>query len=189
MQDFVGKDRSLWQKLSTFQAQRGRLQQQNIINIKPGPTACATTRVVEGRTSSSFQIMFSKGMLRNIQKCTISEAQHITGNANGVVTLEELHKFIRPIIARVVLGQRVLPCSSLWNTSWGCPMFNKTFFRDRFMKIERFLRFDIKSDRRRRLVKYRFCLASSLWNCFIENSQISFVMDVYLTVDEQLLPC
>ena len=114
MKDFVGKNGSLWQKLSTFQAQRGRLQQLNVVKIRPGPTAFATTRVVEGRPSSSFRIMFSEAMLRNIQKCTISEAQRVTGNANWMVTLD---KFIRLIITRNVLGQRGLSCSSLWNTT------------------------------------------------------------------------
>ena len=68
MQDFVGKDGSLWQKLSTFQAQRRRLQQQNVVNIRPEPTAFAITRVVEGKPFSSFRIMFSEAMLRIIQK-------------------------------------------------------------------------------------------------------------------------
>ena len=53
----------------------------------------------------------------------------------------------------------------------------------------RFLRFDIKSDRRRRLVEDKFFLASCLWICFIENSQKSYVPNIYLTVDEHLLPC
>ena len=112
MQYFVGKDGSLWEKLFTFHAQKRRLQQQNVVNIRPGPTAFATTRVVEGRPSS-FRIMFSEAMLWNIQKCTISEAQRVTGNASWMVTLEELNKFIGFIITRVVLRQRGLPCYSL----------------------------------------------------------------------------
>ena len=106
-----------------------------------------------------------------------------------MVTLQELDKFIKRIITRSVLGQKGLPCFSLWNTSWGCPMFNKRLSRYRLMEIKRFLRFDMKSDRSRRLVEDRFCLASSLWNCFIENSQKSYVPNVYLTVDKQLFPC
>ena len=107
MQDFIGKDGSLWQKLSTFQVQRGRLQQKNVVNIRSGPTAFAATRVVKRRPSSYFRIMFSEVMLRNIQKCTISEAQRVPGNANWMVTLEELDKFIGLIITRGVFGQRV----------------------------------------------------------------------------------
>ena len=75
-----------------------------------------------------------------------------------MVALEELEKFIGLIITRGVFGQKSLPCSSLWNTSWICPMFNKTLSKNRFMKIKRFFRFDMKSARRRRLVEDSFAL-------------------------------
>ena len=106
----------------SFQMQKGRLQQQNVVNIGPGPIAFA----IEGRPSSSFPIIFSEAMLQNIQQFTISEAQRVTGNIKWKVTLQELDKFIGLIIARGVLGQRGLPYFSLWNTSWGFPMFSKT---------------------------------------------------------------
>ena len=67
-------------------------------------------------------------------------------------------------------------------------MFSNTPSRNRFMEIMRFLRFDIKRESRRRLVEDKFCLVSCLWNCLIENSQKSSVPNVYVTVDEQLLP-
>ena len=124
------------------------------------------------------------GIFRNVLFLKLNV---LLGMPNWMVTLEEFNKFIGLIIARGVLGQRGLPCFSLWNTSWGCPMFNKTLSRYRLMEIKSFLRFDMKSDRRRHLVEDRLCLASSMWNCFIENSQKSYVPNVYLTVDEQLL--
>jgi len=161
VQDFTGKDGSSWQKLSTFQVQRGRLQQQNVVNVMPGPTAFATNCVIEG-SPSSFRIIFSEAMLRNIQKCTISEAQRVTGDVNWKMTLRELDKFIGLIITRGVLGQRGLPCSSLWNTSWECPIFSNTLSRNRFMEIMRFVRFDIKTERRHQLVEDKFCFASWL---------------------------
>jgi len=68
-------------------------------------------------------------------------------------------------------------------------MFSNALSKNKFMEIMRFLRLDIKRERRRRLVEDKFCLASYLWNCFIENSQKSYVPNVYVTVDEQLLPC
>ena len=57
------------------------------------------------------------------------------------------------------------------------------------METLRFLQLDTKSKRRRRLVEDKFCLAYCLWDCFIENSQKSYVPNIYLTVDKQLLPC
>jgi len=68
VQDFPGKDGSSWRKLSTFHMQSGRLQQQNVVNVRPVPTAIATNRVIEGSPSSFFRIIFSEAMLQNIQK-------------------------------------------------------------------------------------------------------------------------
>ena len=67
-------------------------------------------------------------------------------------------------------------------------MFNKTPSRRRFKKIMRFLRFDVKSERWQSVILDKFCLASSLWKPFIENSQ-AYVPSPYITIDEQLLPC
>ena len=68
-------------------------------------------------------------------------------------------------------------------------MFSNALSKNKFMEIMRFLRLDIKRERRRRLVEDKFCLASYLWDCFSENSQKSYVPNVCVTVDEQLLPC
>lgn len=78
------------------------------------------------------------------------------------MTLDELDKFIGLIIARGILGQKGLLVESLWDTTWGCKMFNKTLSRNTFKEIMRFLRFDMKSERRQRVMHDKFCLASSL---------------------------
>ena len=46
-QDLIEKDRTAWQTLAIFHVQRGRLQEQNILSFKPGPTAFATSRITE----------------------------------------------------------------------------------------------------------------------------------------------
>ena len=61
--------------------------------------------------------------------------------------------------------------------------------RWRFLEIMKYLRFDLKTERRRKLKKDKFCLASLLWNPFIENCQKAYNPNVNITIDEQLLPC
>ena len=61
--------------------------------------------------------------------------------------------------------------------------------RHRFLEIMKYHGFNLKSERRRNLEKDKFCLASSLWNSFIENCQKAFRPNANITVDEQLLPC
>ena len=63
-----------------------------------------------------------------------------------------------------------------------------TMPRDRSLEIIRFLRFDLKTERRN-LLYDKFALASHLWNNFIENCQKAFIPQYNITVDEQLLPC
>ena len=52
-------------------------------------------------------------------------------------------------------------------------MFNNTLSRYRFKKIMQFLSFDVKRDKQQRIFNNKFCLASSLWNLFVENSQMA----------------
>ena len=78
------------------------------------------------------------------------------------MTLDELDKFIGLIIAKGILGQRDLPVKSLWQSTWAFPMFNNTLSRHRFKEIMRFLRFGVKSNKRQRMIHYKFFLASSL---------------------------
>ena len=86
------------------------------------------------------------------------------------MTLDELDKFIGLFIARGILEQRDLPVESLWQSTWAFPMLNNTLSRHRFEEIMRFLRFDVKSNKRQRMIHDKFCLASSLSNIFIENN-------------------
>ena len=143
---------------------------------------------MESSPLSFFCVSFDEAMLRNIRKCTIAEANCISDKINSDLTLDELDKFIGLVIARGILGQRDLPVESLWKSTWRFPMFNSTLSRQRFKEIMRFLRFDLKSDRRQRVIYDKFCFASSLWNPFVENCQKTYVPGAYITIDEQLLP-
>ena len=147
-QDLIGKDGTVWQALATSHLQGGRLQQQNILSFKPGPTAFVTSRIMESSPLSSFRDLFDEAMLRNIRKCTAAEANRLSEEMNWDVTLNELDKFIGLVIARRILEQRDFSVESLWESTWGFPMFNNTLSRQRFKEIMRFLRFDLKSDRR-----------------------------------------
>ena len=168
---FRGKDWSCWLALVPNQAVSGRLQQQNIMRIRQGPIAYASSRIISDSPLLSFRILFKEPMLRNIQKCTIAEAQRVTRDPNWKISLDELEKFFGLSIARGIIGGRTLPILSIWNRLWGCTLFIKTMPRHRFLKIMKYLRLDLKSERRRNLEKDKFCLASSLWNPFIENCQ------------------
>ena len=57
-----------------------------------------------------------------------------------------------------VIGGRTLPIKSIWDKSWGCPLFNATMPRWRFLKIIKIPRFDLKTERRRTFGKEKVLL-------------------------------
>ena len=81
-QDLTGKDGTVWQALATPHVQRGRLQQQNILSFKPGPTVFATSRIMKSSPLSSFRVLFDEAMLRNTRKCNVAEANRISDKIN-----------------------------------------------------------------------------------------------------------
>jgi len=57
------------------------------------------------------------------------------------------------------------------------------------LELMRYLRFNLKTGRRRNLLHDKFALDSQLWNSFIENVRKVFFLSKYnITMDEQLLP-
>ena len=127
------------------------------MRTRPRPTAYAASHIISDSSSSSFRIFFNEPMLRNYQKCTIAEAQRVMGDPNWRIFLDDLEKFLGLIIARGVIGGRTLPILSMWKRLWGCTLFSKTMPRHRFLEIMKYLRFDLKSERRRNLEKNKFC--------------------------------
>ena len=150
-QILLSKDRSHLRRSVPSQVTTGRLQQHITVRIRAGPTSYFTSSILRGIPLSSFRIFFNESTLKNIMKCTISVAHRVTGNNSWTVTLDELDKLMRLIVARGAIGGRTLPIKSIWDKSWGCPLFNATMPRWRFLKIIKFLRFDLKTERRRNL--------------------------------------
>ena len=101
-------------------------------------------------------------MDKNIRKSTVTEAHRVSDRMNWDLTLDKLNKFIGLVIARGILTERGLPLESLLDTTWVCPMFNRTLSRSRFKDIIPFLRFYTKSKRWQRVIRDKLCLASSL---------------------------
>ena len=137
---------------------------------------------------SSLQIFINEPMLRNIRKCTEAEAQRVTKKPNWTISLDDLEKFMGLIIARGAIGGSDLPIQSMWDSVWGCPLLKSTMPRNKFLETMRYLRFDLKSERRTNVEHDKF-LSSSICIPFVENCQKAYIPNVFITVDEQLLPC
>ena len=77
--------------------------------------------------------------MRHIRKCTITEGQQVTGNDKWSANLDELDKVIGPVIARGVIGGRILPIKGMWSVTWGCNLLSKTMNCERFLEIMKYL--------------------------------------------------
>lgn len=98
-----------------------------------------------------------------------------------------MYKFIAVLLARGVVAKG-FPVRELWNKEWGPSVFPRIMSRNRFNEMKRFIRFDDKETRRRRLRHDRFALMSEVWERFTKNCKRCFVPNAYLTIDEQLYP-
>ena len=105
-QDLIAKDETVWQALATSHVQRGRLLQQNIMSLKPGPTAFATIKTVDFNALASFCVLFDEVMVRNIRKCTVADSHDFSEKINWDLILNELDKFFGLVIVRGILGLR-----------------------------------------------------------------------------------
>ena len=90
--DLIGKYGTAWQALAIFHVQSERLQQQNILSFKPGPTALATTRIIDFNPLASFRVLFDGATRRNIRICTVAEIHGISDKINWDMTLSDLDK-------------------------------------------------------------------------------------------------
>ena len=93
-QPIQNKDKLFCMLDTTSQCVQGRLQQQNIINFRFGPTSYAAHLIQQNSLVSYFKIIFNEPMLRHIRKCSITKAQPVTGNDKWFGSLDELDKFI-----------------------------------------------------------------------------------------------
>ena len=111
------------------------MQKQNVVKIRPGPTAYSVSLVNLNDPLSSLRILINEPMLRNVRKCTEAEAQRVTKNPNWTISLDDLEKFIGLIIGRGAIDGRNLPIKSMWESVWSFPLFDSTMPRNKFLEI------------------------------------------------------
>ena len=99
----------------------------------------------------------------------------------------EMYRFLAVLLARGIVAKG-FPINELWNNTWGPLIFTKIMTRNRFYEILKFIRFDDKTTRRRRLQGDRYALFWEFRFRFTHNSKRFFKPNAFLTIDEQLFP-
>lgn len=180
-------DGTLWETLNEGR-NVGRSPIYTIFKNVSGPTAYAKRHIMLGSASSAFNLIINEGMMAYIKSCTELEARQALNNKEWTVTKSQLWAFVAILFAREAYEAKNLKCSYLWSAKWGPAFFAQTMSRDKFIDILRFIRFDKKNERSKRLNTNKFALISKIWEKFIENSQACYKPDANITIDEQLFP-
>ena len=149
----VGRDGTQWTIIDG--APRGRFERHNIFTGRVGLTTYSNNIETE---ADAFRLLIDEGLIRHIIRCTNDYAQTTDPTFN--LTEEELEKFIGILYLRAAMNQRNFPLESLWSVSMGCPAFNRTMSRDRMRHIKKYIRFDIRGERRANLQQDKFALIS-----------------------------
>ncbi|XP_073494170.1 uncharacterized protein [Phyllobates terribilis] len=183
----VSADGIQWKPVEIGEHLPGRRDSQNILREAPGPTRYARRNIIIDSPLSAWRLFFDSYILTHIKNCTLAEACR-NNNLQFTLSDEELDAFIAIFYARGISGTNRHSISSIWCNDWGIPFCKATMFRDRFVEIMRFLRFDEKSTRSERLQTDKFALFSIVWDRFIENCIACYKPGPYITVDEQLFP-
>lgn len=179
-------DGTVWKKFAEGGIP-GRLSSTCVFKGVKGPTGYAKRNVMADNLVSAFSLIIDNSIIKHIKKCTEEEGRRIFGY-DWTTTLPEIRAFIGILYARGAYEAKNLKLSYLWSAKWGPEFFRRTMPRDKFKQILRFIRFDKRTERSRRLQTNKFALVSEIWDKFIENSQACYQPGQNITVDEQLFP-
>lgn len=181
-------DGTVWELIKPESLKRpGIPQRSTTFKASHGPTAFAKRHVIEGKVSSAFFLIINKNIINYIRKCTEMEASTILGK-EWVLSEEKFYSFLAILYGRGAYEAKNLKLSYLWSKKWGPEFFRKTMSRKDFTDILKFIRFDMKNERSKRLKSDKFALISNVWNPFIKNCQNCYAPGQNITIDEQLFP-
>lgn len=152
-----------------------------------GPTGYEKRNIRADILVTAFSLIIDDYIINNIKKYTEEEGSRILGY-DWATTLPEIHAFIGILYALGAYEAKNLKLSYLWSVKWGPEFFRRTMPRDTFKQILRFIRFDKRTERSRRLQTNKFALVLEIWDKFIANSQVCYQPGQNITVDEQLFP-
>ncbi|KAL6418248.1 hypothetical protein ACFW04_012249 [Cataglyphis niger] len=180
----TGVDGTVWRKIAEGGIP-GRSPSTCVFKGVKGPTGYVKRNIMADNLVSAFSLIIDNYIIKHIQKCTEEEGSRILGY-DWTTSLPEIRAFIGILYARGAYEAKNLKLSYLWSAKWGPEFFRRTMPRDTFKQILRFIRFDKRTERSRRLQTNKFVLVSEIWDKFIANSQACYQAGQNITVDEQL---
>lgn len=165
---------------------RGRARQQNIIREAAGPTRQAFEAGCGRSSGDAFKIFINHQMVDMIVTHTNAEARRQVDDWEAT-DRDELYVFIGLLILAGVYRAKNEPISQLWSKTDGRSIFGKSMSRDRFQKLQSYLRFDDRTTRIERRADDKLAPIRELIELFATKCRSSYKPGQNITIDEQLL--
>ena len=167
----------------------GRREQHNVWREVPGPSSHSIRNVNERNFASAWRFFINEKILCLTKLCTEAEDHRSLQYLHWNVSLNNLDAFISVLYAHGDFISKGISIKNLRSTTWAVSFFHQTMARDRFKKVIKYLRFDLKQKIRfEKLRTDQFALASEIWNIFIENCLLCYKWGQNIIIDEKLFP-
>lgn len=182
----TSKNGQLTYSKKPFGNSHGRASRENIINLMPGLTRYASSRITEVEISS-FELFFPPPLVRIILNYTNIEGRRIYDKEWTDIDSTELFAFIGLLLLAGVFRSNNESSESLWDSQKGRPIFAATMSLKTFKKISRVIRFDNRETRSERRSLDKLAPIRELWDRWVEILPKLYNPSENVTVDEQLV--
>ena len=177
-----------WDLLDPNQNNSGRRSCHSVIREAPGPFTQAHPSIIKESVCNSWDLLIDEDVLRHIQRCTEEEAQRVLQTDDWRVSLHELDAFLAIVYALGAHKATKTKVHELCNRLCAIPIISEAMAGNRFIELMKFLRFDYKQTRSRRLATDKLALISTVWYTFVGNCLRQYKPGANITVHEQLFP-
>ncbi|XP_051566192.1 uncharacterized protein LOC127447964 isoform X1 [Myxocyprinus asiaticus] len=182
---FLSKNSKITWSLSPYDNQ-GRMAEQNVIRMTPGPTGHAVAHAQD--IASTFYMFITPAIEKIILEMTNLEGFRKYGDNWKRMDEIDLRAYIGLLILAGVYRSRGEATCSLWDAESGRAIFRATMPLKVFHTFSRMLRFDNCESRHERRVRDKLAAIREVWEKWVECLPYLFNPGPEVTVDEQLVP-
>ncbi|XP_060766902.1 piggyBac transposable element-derived protein 4-like [Neoarius graeffei] len=171
---------------SAAYAPDGKVAEQNIIRMTPGPTRYAVSNTHD--LVSTFHLFITPAIEKIILEMTNLEGFRKYGDSWKRMDETDLHAYLGLLILAGVYRSRGEAAASLWDAENGRPIFRATMPLKLFYTYSRMLQFDNHELRPARRVADKLAAIREVWDKWVERLPYLYNPGPDVTVDEQLVP-
>ena len=135
---YVGKEKTEW---DSRPANEGRVRAHNIIRGKLHTVKLPPRKKID-TPIDAIQLFFDKELLEIIIINTNIHGQNSEGDNWKNTDEEEIYAYIGLLLNAGIYKQGIIDYNEFWDPLFGSPIFRATMFKNRFVKLQKHLRFD-----------------------------------------------